>query len=171
MDAVKALGLTALLTTAVNLQPSWASERVLLRYRGFSRAVPVEDLATLAASGETPDSVDGLLETAGQSPEGLRSLLTNELSASPVVLDQALNSWPGEWMLDQLGTAIHPPSGVASRQALRSALVLSAADDNSVTLLEMLENYPTPEIVLEGDQIQTAYQRLTIFLEPLSILL
>lgn len=165
------LGLTALVTMALSAQAAWGAERVLLRYRGFSRAISVADLGTLAATGEASEPVARLLESADQRPEDLRSLLTRELSADPVVLDRALNSWPGEWVLDQLGSAIHPVSGSASRQALRSALVLSAADDNRLTLLEVLENYPTPEVVLEGEKIQSAYNRLSGFLEPLSILL
>jgi hypothetical protein len=171
MYGLKLLGATALLSIVLGLQTAEAAERVLLRYRGFSRTVAVDDLATLAESGEAPESLASLLEASGQRPEGLRSLLTDELSASPVLLDKALNSWPGEWLLDQLGNAIHPPAGTSSRQALRSALVLSAVDDNRFTLLEVLENYPTPEVVLEGDQIQSAYNQLARFLEPLSILL
>ena len=106
---------------------------------------------------------------AGQRPEELRSLLTHSIETNPRILDRALNSYPGEWVLDQLGEAIHPPAGQASRQALRSAIVLSATDDGELTLLEILENYPTPEVVLEGDNIQQAYNRLQGFLNTLSI--
>ena len=170
-NGLNCLVLTGLLTALYGLLPVWAAERVLLKYRGFSRTVAVADLATLAASGEAPENLASLLEASGQQPEQLRSLLTNSLSASPVVLDKALNSRPGEWMLAQLGTAIHPVTGEASQQALRAAIILSAADDNTLTLLEILENYPTPEVVLEGDQIQRAYNRLEAFLTPLSIFL
>jgi hypothetical protein len=167
---LKTLGVTALVTILLGLQTAWAAERVLLRYRGFSRTVAVADLATLAESGEASGRLASLLEASGQRPEQLRSLLTDPLRANPLILDRALNSRPGEWMLDQLGEAIHPPAGQASRQALRAAIMLSAADDGTLTLLEILENYPTPEVVLEGDQIQRAYNRLEAFLDPLSIL-
>jgi hypothetical protein len=49
--------------------------------------------------------------------------------------------------------------------------VLSATGDDQITLLEVLQNYPTPEVVLDGDLIQEAYGRLAVFLAPLSILL
>lgn len=168
-DKLKWLGITTLFTILSSWQSAWASERVLMRYRGFSRTVAVQDLATLAETGEAPNNLARLLDMAGQRPEGLRSLLTNSLSADPIILDKALNSRPGEWMLGQLGEAIHPPAGQASRQALRSAIVLSAADDGALTLLEILENYPTPEVVLEGDKIERSYNRLQAFLAPLSI--
>jgi len=98
-------------------------------------------------------------------------LPTRPLSADPVVLDLAINSLPGDWVLDYLGQSIHTGTGEADRQALRSALVLSASDDKQITLLEVLQNYPTEEVVLEGDNIQAAYSRLSSFLQPLSIFL
>ncbi|MBD0336050.1 MAG: alpha/beta hydrolase [Cyanobacteria bacterium Co-bin13] len=147
-----------------------AAETVLLRYRGFGRTVPVTDLATLAETGEAPASVSGLLRTANQDSAGLQDVLTRSLTVDPNLLSQALNSWPGELVLDQVGEAIRPPSGQASRQALRSALVLSAAEDGQITLLEVLERYPTPQVVLEGDRIENAYNQLANLLAPLSIL-
>jgi len=167
---LKGFGISIFLAILCGGPPAWAAERVLLHYRGFSRTVAVQDLATLAESGEAPDNLASLLDAAGQRPEQLRSLLTNSLRADPLILDRALNSRPGEWMLDQVGEAIHPPAGQASRQALRAAIMLSAADDSRLTLLEILENYPTPEVVLEGDQIHRAYNRLEAFLAPLAIL-
>lgn len=160
------LGLSTLAAT-----PGVAAERVRLKYRGFSRTVPVSLLVLLADTGESSGVLGGLLNQAGQDSGELRSLLTRELPADPVILDRSLNSRPGEWVLDYLGESIHTSSGEANRQALRSALVLSASDDNQITLLEVLQNYPTEEVVLEGDNIQAAYTRLANFLRPLSIFL
>lgn len=148
-----------------------AAEDVMLRYRGFSRTVAVTDLATLAETGEAPASVAGLLNQAGQRPEALQSVLNHRITTDAVILDKALNSLPGEWLLDQLGQAIRPVSGEASRQALRSALVLSASDDGELTLLEVLQTYPTATVVLEVDQVQSVLERIEILLQPLSRLL
>lgn len=146
-----------------------AAETVLLRYQGFGRAVPVNDLAALAHTGQAPDSVGGLLNMANEDPATLQDVLTRNLSVDPNLLDKALYSWPGEWALDQMSGAIHPPSGQASRQALRSAIVLAAAEDRQVSLMEVLEKYPTPQVVLEGDQIANAYTQLATLLTSLSI--
>ncbi|MFH7243657.1 MAG: alpha/beta hydrolase [Spirulina sp.] len=147
---------------------AFAAEEVELRYRGLSRTVAVADLATLAETGEAPARLEGILQMAGQSPETLQTVLNHRLETDAVVLDKALNSLPGEWLLDQLGQTLRPVSGEASRQALRSALVLSASDDGDVTLLEVLQAYPTETVVLEVDQLQSAFERITTFLEPIS---
>lgn len=146
-----------------------AADTILLRYQGFGRAVPLVDLATLAQTGEAPDSVGGLLDMANENPATLQDVLTRNLSVNPNVLDKTLNSAPGEWALDQLGGVIHSPSGNANRQALRSAIVLAAAEDSQISLLEVLEQYPTPQVVLEGDRIADAYTQLAGLLTALSI--
>ena len=148
-----------------------AAERVLLKYGGLSRSVAVDELTTLAETGEVSSSLQALLETAGEEPETLRQGLTEELEVSPVLLDQILNSGPGEWALDRVGEAIHPPSGRASRQALRSAFVLSASDDNQVTPLEVIQNYPTAEVQVEGDRLQDTYSQVVeVVDDPASLL-
>jgi hypothetical protein len=83
---LKGFGIITFLAILCSGPTAWAAERVLLNYRGFSRTVAVQDLATLAESGEAPDNLASLLNAAGQRPEQLRSLLTNSLTADPVLL-------------------------------------------------------------------------------------
>ncbi|MBE9137749.1 alpha/beta hydrolase [Nodosilinea sp. LEGE 07088] len=168
---ITAIALASLGLACLGASPVVAADYVRLNYRGFSRRVPVALLAVLAETGESSGTLAGLLDQAGQGPDELRSALTRELPADPVMLDRSLNSRPGEWVLDYLGESIHTGTGVADRQALRSALVLSASGDRQITLLEVLQNYPTEEVVLEGDNIQSAMTRLADLLEPLSIFL
>ncbi|MGB3202980.1 MAG: alpha/beta hydrolase [Nodosilinea sp.] len=168
---VKAIALASLGLITLAAGPGLAAERVRLNYRGFSRTVPIRLLELLANSGESTGVLGGLLNQAGQNAGELRSILIRPLPADPVILDRSLNSRPGEWVLDYLGESIHTGTGEADRQALRSALVLSASGDRQITLLEVLQNYPTEEVVLEGDNIQAAYSRLANFLRPLSIFL
>ncbi|MEB3229330.1 MAG: alpha/beta hydrolase [Synechocystis sp.] len=41
---------------------------------------------------------------------------------------------------------------------MRGAIITSAAEDNTVQLIEVLENYPTKEVHLEGDRLMELYQ-------------
>lgn len=145
-----------------------AAEEVMLRYRGLSRTVAVADLAILSETGEAPPPMSDLLDQVSLRPTVLQSVLNHNVITDAVVLDKALNSLPGEWLLDQLGQAIRPVSGEASQQALRSALVLSASDDGEFTLLEVLQAYPTETVVLEVEQVQSFMERMETFLQPIS---
>ncbi|NJO80088.1 MAG: alpha/beta hydrolase [Cyanobacteria bacterium RM1_2_2] len=82
--------------------------------------------------------------------EDLRQALSQEVTVDGLFLDQKLNSLLGEFLLFEVGQVIQPPSGGARIQALRSTLVLSALRDNRFSVLELLQNYPTQEIQVNG---------------------
>jgi len=147
-----------------------AAETVILTYGPVSMGVPIAELEQLAATGESSGQLDTLLTLASQDPASVQTTLTDPVPVNLLVLDRALNSLPGEWLLDRIAETIHPASGRGGRQALRSALVSSAADDNEITLLEVMQNYPTPEVVVRGDRLLETYNRLYDILEPLEAL-
>ncbi|MBE7381285.1 MAG: alpha/beta hydrolase [Leptolyngbya sp. SIO1E4] len=145
-----------------------AAETVVLTYGFVSMEIPIEDLEAFAHDGETTGELDELLEIADQDPEMLRTALKEPIEISPVVMDLAFNSPPGEWVLERIGETIQPASGQAAPLALRGALIGAVSDDNQVTLLELMQVYPSPEIVVQGDQMMETYSQLYEILEPLA---
>jgi len=143
-----------------------AAEKVVLTYGFLSMAIPIEDLETFSAGGETSGELDELLRLANQDPTNVRTALTEPVELNPVVLDLALNTPAGDWMLDRVSETIQPATGQAGRQALRAALIGAASDDNQVTLLELMQVYPSEEIVVQGDRLMETYNRLYEVLEP-----
>jgi len=69
--------------------------------------------------------------------------------------------------LDQASQVIHTPSNRANRQSLRGALVSSALPNGKITLIETLQNYPTPEVHVEGDRLVEVVQRISQVTERL----
>ena len=144
-----------------------AAETVLLKYRIFRESIAVKELTTFAQTGELSTSLRVNLALAKQEPKTIRKYLTESVAVSPVLLDRVLNSPIGNVVLDQIGEAIHTPSRKADRQALRAALVLSASSDrngsgakNSISLIEVIQNYPTSEVEVEGEVLERAYRQL-----------
>lgn len=144
-----------------------AAETVLLKYRIFRESIAVKELTTFAQTGELSTSLRVNLALAKQEPKTIRKYLTESVAVSPVLLDRILNSPIGNIVLDQIGEAIHTPSRKADRQALRAALVLSASSDrngsgakNSISLIEVIQNYPTSEVEVEGEVLERAYRQL-----------
>lgn len=144
-----------------------AAESIILDYGIFSMDIPVEDLETLAETGEASDELARLLKQVGQEPETLQATLNQSIEVSPVVLDTALNSFPGEWVLEQISETIQPASGLEGRRALRGALIGAAADDNKITLLELMQGYPSPEVKVDGERLLAFYSQLATVVEPL----
>lgn len=127
-----------------------AAEQLIVAYGAFQASFAISDLEILAKTGEVPNSVGFYLELAGITPAQFRSMLTTEFDVSHHVLDKMLNTQGGEYLLSEVTQVIHTPSQQANIQALRSSLVLSASDDQQVSLLELLQKYPTTQIHVDA---------------------
>jgi Alpha/beta hydrolase of unknown function (DUF1400) len=148
---------------------AFAAESVLLKYRIFRESVSVKELTNFAQTGELSTPLKVNLALAKQDPKKIREYLTKSVTVNPILLDRVLNSSVGNILLDQIGEAIHTPSRQADRQALRAAIILSASSDrsgsgakaNSINLIEIIQNYPTSEVEVEGEVLERAYRQLS----------
>lgn len=148
-----------------------AAESVVLKYRFLRETVSVEELTTFAETGELSTSLQAYLKMAGKQPAELRQVLTQEMAVNPILLHRVLNSAPGELLLDQTSQVIHTPTNRANRQSLRGALMSSALPNGKITLIETLQNYPTPEVHVQGDRLLEVVQRISRVTERLPNLL
>lgn len=140
---------------------SLAAGQVMWKYRIFRGTVPVEELTALAERGEVSPTLDRLMKRSGQDPKEVQDILNREFAISQTTLDRFLNNPLGEIALRQLSDYIHTPSRTADVQAMRSALVLSAQEDDRISLMEIVQNYPTGSVVVEGDRIVEAAELLS----------
>lgn len=136
------------------------AQTVVVEYKIFSESIAVDELSTFARTGKLSNSLRINLALARKEPQAIRQYLITPVKVSPVFLDRVLNSRVGDIILDELSQVIHTPSRRADRQALRAALVLSAAGDEQVTLIEIIQNYPTPEVKVDGERLESAYRQL-----------
>ena len=137
-----------------------AADQVVLKYRIFRESISVEELSTFAETGELSKSLRINLALARQDPKAVRRYLTQPVKVNVVLLDRLLNSPVGNLILNEVTEVVHTPSGKADRQALRSALVISASRDSSISLIEIIQNYPTQVVQVEGDRLESAYRQL-----------
>ena len=140
--------------------PVFAAEQVVLNYGIFRESLSVEELSTFAQTGELSRSLRVNFALARQDPKAIRQYLTEPVKVNLVFLDRVLNSRIGNIILDQISQVIYTPSRKADRQALRAALVLSASQDGQVSLIEIIENYPTNEVEVDGKRLEGAYRQL-----------
>lgn len=126
--------------------PAAAAERVVFTHGLIQIPLTTEQLETFIDTGRLPTAWRFYFRIAKLDPEVVRSVIAEEFPVSLRFLDRALNSLPGEFLLFKLGNIISTPSGRANIQALRAALVLSAVEDDRVSLLEFVKNYPVSDI-------------------------
>jgi hypothetical protein len=137
-----------------------AAEQVVVKYKIFRESISVAELTTFVETGEASPGLESYINASQQKPEDIRRILGEEVKVNVVTLDRTLNSPVGNFLLDQMSLAVHPPTNAASRQAIRSALVLSASQDSKVSLIEVIQNYPTTEVEIEGERISEFYRQI-----------
>jgi len=136
-----------------------AAQSILLKYLVLQETLSVSELTTFAQTGEVSNKLQFYLGSGENDEEKsaaqlqLRDALTQEVKMDGVFLYRALNNPAGEFLLGKVSQIIHTPSNRANVPSLRSALVASALEDNQITLLEVLQNYPTSEVVVEGERL------------------
>ncbi|PSB18584.1 hypothetical protein C7B65_14920 [Phormidesmis priestleyi ULC007] len=143
-----------------NVTPTLAAERVVITYGIFQETFLVKDMTTFAETGELSRLRQFQLRVARTDPEVLRAFLNKKLRVDFLFLDRASNSLVGEFVLYQMGKVIYNRHRVAPIQSLRSSLVLSAREDNYVSLLEFLQNYPLPVVYIDGKKIAEVGQKV-----------
>lgn len=137
-----------------------AANQVVLKYRVLRSAVSVEELTALAETGQVSPTLAIYLRQARQDPNEIRELLNREASVNGVLLDQLLNNSLGDVALDRVSEIVYTPSRRADRQALRSALVLSANNDNRLSVIEVIRNYPTSEVYVDTERLGEAANQI-----------
>lgn len=143
---------------------SGISQELILTYGPLRPSFSVGDLEALAENGEAPGAWSIYLSVANIEPENIQAALTQEITIEAQLLDQVLNSIVGEYALFQLGQILHTRSGRANIQALRASVMQSVLDDNRISLLEFLQNYPLSQVYVDGShliQLSRQFNRIT----------
>lgn len=151
-----AIALTAMSPAAI------ASEQVVLKYNIFERSVSVEELTRFAETGKLSRDLKAYMRTSKQDPQKIRQTLTDKVDVNVTTLDRVLNSVVGDVALEQLSQYIYTSSRKADKEAMRAALVLSASEDDSISILEIAQNYPTPEVYVDGNRLVETYAQISL---------
>ncbi|MBW4639598.1 MAG: alpha/beta hydrolase [Gloeocapsa sp. UFS-A4-WI-NPMV-4B04] len=146
------LGLTLgccgwLLPTTGITNPVLAAERIYASYAALERSISVAALEVYAKEGKLVDHLG--LYTKYLNPQQLaqlRRVLLARADLSLVATSQFFYTSIGETLLERLGQVIQTESRQSGFYALRSALILAAADPEGLTLLNVLRKFPTSSI-------------------------
>ena len=148
-----------------------AAEEIIFTYGALQQSFEVKNLETFVETGEVARDVRVLIRYSGREPETLRRLMSAELNVDFLFLYDLLSSLPGEYFLFELGNIIHTKSHRANIQALRSAIVLSARDDNKISLLDFFKNYPLDQMYIDGPKALRVASDANDIIESVSELL
>jgi predicted dienelactone hydrolase len=121
-----------------------AAETIVFNFGPLEFSIAVESLEQYAETGKiAPDFQDVASRLSDEQLAELRTVLGQRAPVDPIAISQFLYSTQGEVMLRQVGELILTRQRVSGFYALRSALILAAADqDEGLTPLNVLRKFP-----------------------------
>lgn len=139
-----------LLPTDSMTNSALAAERIYASYAVLERSISVAALETYAKEGKLDDDLAVYAQYVdSQQLAQLRSVLLARIELDAVAVSQFLYTPIGETLLERLGQVIQTESRQPGFYALRSALILAAADPHGLTLLNVLRHFPTRSIRID----------------------
>lgn len=131
-------------------RPGAAAETVYFSYGPFEQSVSVESLKTYATTGKIESDLAAYTRYANDAQlEQLRNVLLIRANISPIAVSQFLYTAQGEVLLERLGNLIQTDSHLSGFYAIRASLILAAADPQGLTLLNVLQKFPTRSMRIE----------------------
>jgi predicted dienelactone hydrolase len=142
----------ALLPT-LTTYPAFGAERLKFNYGVLERSIPISSLENYAKTGNVNDDFAGYSKYVDKKQlTQLRKVLLTRIPLNEVEISQFLYTPIGERLLQRLGKIIQTESRLSGFYAIRSALILSAADQKDFTLLNILQKFPTSSISINLNQ-------------------
>lgn len=141
------------LSVNVSLKPARSAERIFASFLSFEQSVSVESLETFAETGRiTGDFIPYARYISPEQRPFLQNALQQKLDISPVAISQFLYSDIGELMVRRVAQVIRPKSNQGGFYALRSAIIVAAADPKGLTVLSFLKHYPIQGLKIDLDE-------------------
>ncbi|MEH2363254.1 alpha/beta hydrolase [Nostoc sp.] len=141
------LGL-GLLSTFFTATPGLGAERISFFYPPFGEFyLSVDSLETFAKEGKIDEDFSFYASRATpQQLAQLRDLLQQRFNVTPTLVSQVTYSPVGEQVMEQLGELLLTESRKNGFYAIRASLILAAADQNGLTVVNLLRKFPSNTI-------------------------
>lgn len=139
-----------------------SAEKILLYLGPLEFSLAVESLEAYATEGTIgPDLAIYTNRLDEEQRAQFRELLTTKAEVTPVAVAQFLYSPQGETILREVGKLIQTRAGQSGFYAIRSALILAAADPEGLTPLNVLRKFPTYGIRINSDRAFGLLERVS----------
>jgi predicted dienelactone hydrolase len=134
--------------------PAWTAEKVSFYVGPLEFSLAVDSLEEYAREGRIRPDLQTYTSRLNKTQLAqLRQVLGTRADVTPVAIAQFLYSPQGEVVLREFGELIQTRSGQSGFYALRSALILAAADSQGLTPLNVLRKFPTSDIRINSDRV------------------
>ncbi|WP_298615081.1 alpha/beta hydrolase [uncultured Thermosynechococcus sp.] len=130
-----------------------AAEQISLVYPPFGTfSIQVSDLATFVKTGHASPELRFLIRLLPSDQEpNLRESLTTRMNLEPTTVGQFVKSPIGQTFLERIGQVIRTENDLNGAQALGEALKTAATSPSGITLLSVLQAFPSKSLKVNGE--------------------
>lgn len=147
---------------ALHPQRALGAEQVEVTYGLLEFPIAVADLETFAETGQITGGLRLYARFLDEQQEAtLRQFLQQRYTVSPVVISQLTYSPLGESILQNLGTIIQTDARIDGFYALRSALILAAADPDGFSMINLIRFFPSDSVRIRGGELLALQRQFT----------
>lgn len=145
-----------------------AVETIQLRYYGNSSTVPSEvtvsldEIKTFVQAGELRQQVREFFNINRQDAGPVQRVFTQQIQVPANIGGNFVDTSVGRFVVTQLEKVVQ---GSNAAPNLRTALRTSIANDRSISLLEILENYPTETVAINITGLVQTYSDVSAFVD------
>jgi len=139
-------------------QSAIAADMVTLQFDQKEVSVPVALLKAFAESGDPDSPLQGFFKDLPPEAQLARSFLGQEFSVAALNDSRSLQSPLGQLALNRLADLFKLPLKSENFDRLRQAVVASHNDDQKISIIELLERYPSDTITLDLRAAERAYR-------------
>jgi predicted dienelactone hydrolase len=131
--------------------PTLAADQITLSFEGLAVNVQVSDLSTFAQTGQLSSNLAAYAQLAPKEYlTDFRSLLQESFEISPTTVSQFSKSQTGTIIFQALGELLKTQDNQNGQTALVTAFVQAAANPKGFTVLDVIRQFPSPTMQIDG---------------------
>ncbi len=160
------LGCGSIITNIIFPAKVLAAEEIYLDYGPLEFSVSVKYLDLYAKEGKIKGNLAAYAGYLKQEQlERLKVALSASVDLNSLAIAQFLYSYQGEKILERVGRVVQTTSRQSGFYAIRSALILAAAEKDGLTPLNILKKFPTRGIRINSQQGFKIIQDVSLILQ------
>ena len=143
-----------------------AAESVLLTYNQEELNIPISQLKSFSQTGVLTPQMETFFQTTQQVPRVWSNLLTDEVKV-PEFIESFLESPRGRFVLHRIETVVFHLDE-KSQAEIDTALINSMKDDDTISIMEIVEKYPEPTVKINLNELETDYAEVKKFINSIN---
>ncbi len=130
-----------------------AAENIYFNYGPLQLSLSIEALDIYAKTGKIKGNLRDYARFLNEEQlEDLKKALVTNADISHLSIAQFFYSYQGEKILEKIGQVIQTKAGQSGFYGIRSALIMAAADEEGLTPLNFLKQFPTKGIRINSER-------------------